>query len=165
MIRHTLFRFGIAACLAALMLLAACSGSSSSNPRKVVLQLFGAMEKNDQSAVAHTLDLPALMESTQEDYAFQSDSPRVWTNPKDILDDLTDDGKTKKEWFSYQRVVGDAEVMGDHATVDVTFINKAASKGYRTKFGLHKVDGKWKIYTFKTEGEPPQTDTTESSGY
>jgi hypothetical protein len=150
MSRKTVFASGLAALALAAGIMAACSGSDQSDPRKVVMSFFGAMEKNDQAALARLLDLPELMRNTRTDYAVQTDSPRVFTNPKDILDDLTNDGLTKQRWFSYQRIVNKAEVTGEHATVEVTFVDKDASRGYMTKFGLHKVAGKWRIYSFKT---------------
>ena len=127
-----------------------CSGSPDSDPKKLVISFFGAMEKNDQAALAHYLDLAELMKNIDEDYAVQTDSPRVFTNPKEILEDLTNDGLTKKLWFSYQRIINDVEVLGDHATVEVTFNDKVKGVAYLTKFGLHKVNDKWKIYSFKT---------------
>ena len=138
------------ACLLAGCFLAGCADDADSEPRKVVMALFGAMEKNDEARVARLLDLPALMKNVEEDYAVTTDNPRVFTNPRDILLDLTGDGLTKRRWFSFQRIVNQAEVMGDHATVDVTFVDKENSKGYMTKFGLHKVNEKWRIYSFKT---------------
>ena len=144
----------------AALVLGGCSGSpSQSDPKKVVISMFGAMEKNDQAALARLLDLPALMKNTQSDYAMQTDSPRVFTSPKEILDDLTDDGKTKKRWFSYQRIVNQAEINGDNATVEVTFVDKPASKGYRTKFGLRKENGKWRIYSFNTFQQAPSSES------
>jgi ABC-type glycerol-3-phosphate transport system substrate-binding protein len=140
-----------------LALLAGCGGGENSgpgrNPRQTVIAMFGAMEKNDQAALTAVLDLQALMQATGRDYAFQGDSARYFTNPQDVLNDLTGNGLTKRRWFSYQRIINESEVMGDNATVEVTFVDKAASRGYRTKFGLHKVNGKWKIYTFSTTRE------------
>ncbi|MEW6052062.1 MAG: hypothetical protein AB1644_13495 [Candidatus Zixiibacteriota bacterium] len=139
-------------------LIAGCTGSdpTEGDPRQVVISFFGAMEKNDQATLAHLLDLASLMKNIDQDYAFQTDSPRVFRNPKDVLDDLTDNGLTKRRWFSYQRIVNEAQVSPDAATVEVTFVDKEASKGYRTFFGLHKVNDKWKIYSFKTVEEPRQ---------
>lgn len=137
-------------CLIAGSLLVGCEGNVDSDPRQVVMALFGAMEKNDEARVARLLDLAALMKNQEEDYAVTTDRPRLFTNPRDILLDLTGDGLTKKRWFSYQRIVNKAEIMGESATVEVTFVDKEASKGYMTKFGLHKMNEKWRIYSFKT---------------
>ena len=132
-----------------------CSSDPGSDPKKLVISFFGAMEKNDQAALAHYLDLPELMKNIEEDYAVQTDSPRVFTNPKEVLEDLTNDGLTKKLWFSYQRIINEVEIQGDHATVEVTFNDKVKGVAYLTKFGLHRKDKDgnpkdWKIYSFKT---------------
>ncbi len=107
------------------------------------------MEKDDQPALAHLLDLAELMKNTQTDYALQSDEPRVFTSPVDILKDLTGDGLTKTRWFSLQRIVNRVEINGATATVEVSFVDKNSSTQYLTKFGLHIMNDKWKIYTFK----------------
>ena len=148
----------IAFTLVGIGLLSGCTGNdpTEGDPRQVVISFFGAMEKNDQATLAHLLDLPELMKNIDQDYAFQSDKPRIFRNPKDVLDDLTDSGLTKQRWFSYQRIVNEAQVSTEAATVEVTFVDKQASKGYRTYFGLHKAFGKWKIYSFKTVEEPKQ---------
>ena len=127
-----------------------CSSSSPSDPKGAVLAMFGAMEKDDKATLAHLLDLAELMRNQGEDYALQTDSPRVFTNPEQILDDLTGDGLTKQRWFAMQRIVNPAEVFGETATVEVTFVDKDQSHAYRTTFGLHVVNDRWKVYSFKT---------------
>jgi len=135
------------------LLIIGCGGSDMSDPRRVVMALFGAMEKNDEATLTHLLDLPELMRNSQKDYAIQQDEARVFTNPEEILKDLTGDGETKKVWFSHQRIVANSRITGETASVEVTFIDKAASKGYRTLFGLHLKNGEWRIYSFKTVSE------------
>lgn len=127
-----------------------CMDSGPSGPKDAVISFFGAMEKDDKAALAHLLDLPALMNTYSEDYALQTDNPRTFTSPQEILEDLTGDGLTKTRWFAMQRIVNDVEIVGESAFVEVTFVDKAQSKDYRTKFGLHIANGKWKIYSFKT---------------
>ena len=146
--KHDRFWLLVAACC--LSLLMACSTSNVSDPKSAVIAMFGAMEKDDKAALAHLLDLAELMRHYGEDYALQTDSPRVFTSPEQILDDLTGEGLTKRRWFSLQRIVNKADVMGETATVEVTFVDKQLSRAYLTRFGLHVVNGKWKIYSFKT---------------
>lgn len=144
-------RLGVLSVIFALLAgIVGCSSGGPSNPRETVISFFGAMEKNDQAALAHLLDLPSLMRNTQEDYSVSSDSVRIFHNPQEILNDLTGDGLTKQRWFSYQRILGDADVYDDAATVEVTFVDKERSRAYLTRFGLHKVNGSWKIFSFKT---------------
>jgi hypothetical protein len=137
----------LACCLSLFM---ACSNSAPKDPKSAVIAVFGAMEKNDKAALAHLLDLAELMRGSNEDYALQTDSPRVFTNPEQILDDLTGDGLTKRRWFALQRIINKVDVMGETAAVEVTFVDKEHAKAYLTTFGLHVVNGKWKIYSFKT---------------
>jgi hypothetical protein len=141
---------GLVLCSVVLPGLLGCSGGGQDDPRQVVISFFGAMERNDQAALAHLLDLASLMKNTTEDYAVTTDQPRVFTNPQDILNDLTNDGYTKTRWFALQRIINDAYLAGDNATVEVTFVDKKESHGYRTRFGLRKMNGKWRIYSFKT---------------
>jgi hypothetical protein len=143
----------IIGCLLLLVLLVGCSTDSTSDPREVVISMFGAMEKNDKAALAGILDLPELMKIYNSDYALKTDSIRMFTSPQQILEDLTDDGLTKTRWFSYQRIVNKSFIDGEAATVEVTFVDKEKSVGYRTKFGLHKINNKWRVYSFKTVEE------------
>jgi len=132
-----------------------CSGTNAPSPKKTVIGLFAAMEKDDQAALTYVLDLVELMKNMNEDYALQTDSARTFTDPQQILDDLTGEGLTKKTWFSLQRIIAREDITSETtATVTVSFVNKEKSKGYLTRFGLHKVNGKWKIYSFKTIGDP-----------
>ncbi len=133
------------------ILFSGCGSSGPTDPRETVIVFFGAMEKNDQAALAHLLDLATLMKSTQADYALNTDIPRQFTSPVEILEDLTNNGLTKLRWFSMQRIVNRSEINGDMATVEVTFADKNSDKNYLTKFGLHMIEGKWKIYSFKVD--------------
>lgn len=125
-----------------------CSSGSTGGPKDTVIALFGSMEKDDRAAIANIIDLGEMMKKSVEDYALSGSEPRVFTTPEQILNDLTGEGETKKRWFSLQRIVAEAKVSGDIANVEVTFVDKAGSKGYRTEFGLHKVHGRWKIFSF-----------------
>ncbi len=138
--------------LSIMLLSVSCGSSGPAGPRDAVIELFGAMEKDDQAALAHLLDLTALMKNNEFDYALKTeDEPRQFTSPIEILEDMTGDGLTKKRWFSFQRIVSEVEMFGETATVEVTFVDKKSSEGYLTKFGVHVVNEKWKIYTFKAE--------------
>ncbi len=127
-----------------------CGGSDGDTPREVVIKLFGAMERNDRPGVEFLLDIPSLMANTDEDFSLQSDSARVWHSPDDLLDDMVGDGKTRERWFAHQRIVGRTEIHADTAFVEISFIDKTTDTQYYNKFGLHLVEGRWKIYSFRT---------------
>ncbi len=145
--KNTIKLYAVLFCSA--ILISGCGGSAPTDPHETVIAFFGAMEKDDQAALAHLLDLASLMKNSQTDYALQSDEARQFTNPIEILEDLTGSGLTKQRWFSMQRIVNRAEINGDQAAVEVTFADKSSDKNYLTKFGLHIKEGKWKIYSFK----------------
>ncbi len=130
-----------------LALVTACESKYSSDPKDTVIRLFGAMERNDGPAILPLIDVAQIMERGTSDYALQTDEPRVFHDPKDLLEDLTGEGLTKQRWFSMQRVIGNVEILGDSATVEVSFINKTTNVQYFTKFGLFQKDGYWKIFT------------------
>ncbi|MCP4706947.1 MAG: hypothetical protein GY865_20290 [candidate division Zixibacteria bacterium] len=132
------------------LILFSCSNSESRNPKETVIRLFGAMERDDKAAIINLVDIPALMEITGEDYGLNSNNPRTFHNPEDILNDLTGDGLTKTRWFSMQRIIGKVEIEGDTALVEVSFIDKGSDIQYYNKFGLHRKDNNWKIYNFRT---------------
>jgi hypothetical protein len=134
--------------LVMIALVVGCSSGSTGSPKDTVIALFGAMEKDDRAAIANILDLGEMMKRSTEDYALSGGEPRVFTTPEDILADLTGTGETKLRWFSLQRIVANASITEDVANVEVTFVDKVGSKGYRTEFGLHKVHDRWKIFSF-----------------
>ncbi len=65
-----------------------------------------------------------------------------------ILDDLTEGGLTHNRWMAMQRIVGDAEQSGDTAYVEVSFISQETGKQYYNKWGLRKMNDRWKIFSF-----------------
>jgi hypothetical protein len=129
---------------------AGCANQESLSPKEVVIKLFGAMERNDRAVIPNLVNLVSLMSNRDQDYALNTDSPRVFVNPEDILDDLTGEGLTKARWFSMQRVIGETEMSGDTAYVEVSFIDKRTNVQYYNKFGLQKSNGIWRIFSFKT---------------
>jgi hypothetical protein len=149
MIRKAIF------CLAAaLVVIGGCGPKidTESDPRKIIINLFNAMDKSDRSALAHYLDFSSLLKTNVADYALQMDSMRVFYDPEQILDDLVKGGLTNTRWGGLQRIVGDAQQGTDTALVDVSFINQGTGTQYLTKFGLRKVGGNWKIFSFNFKG-------------
>ncbi len=149
MILNKLRKFSPLIPILILVIIVSC-GESTESPKKVVIKLFGAMERDDRAAIKHYLDLPAIMEKGPEDYALKADTARVFHSPADILDDMTGQGKTKSRWFALKRVIGKQTIKEDTAFVEVSFIDEKNSIQYYNKFGLHKKDGRWQIYSFRT---------------
>lgn len=131
-------------------IIAGCTGGANTeaDPRRAVIKMFQAIEKNDRETLSHFLDFEMLLKPGTQDYALKMDSVRVFNSPDDILDDLLEGGLTNQRWLAMQRVVGSAEQTDDSALVEVSFINKETSVQYYNKFGLRKVNDVWKVYSF-----------------
>jgi len=150
MIRKAIF------CLtAALVIIGGCGPKvdTDTDPRRIVLNLFKAMDNDDRPALAHYLDFASLLKTSVADYALQTDSMRVFYDPEQILSDLAKGGLTNTRWGAMQRVVDDVQQGNDTALVEVSFIDKGSSTQYMTKFGLRKIGGNWKVFSFNFKGE------------
>ena len=137
---------------AILVVIAGCSSSpnTSSDPTKVVVNMFRAIENNDRQKLAHFLDFPALMTPTGSDYALSAmDTARTFSDPEQILDDLLPGGQTYEAWKDLQKIVNKVISQSpDSAVVEVTFNDKQTGRAYRTAFGLVRVNDIWKVYSF-----------------
>jgi hypothetical protein len=135
-----------------LLITAGCGskGDTESSPRRVVVKMLKAMEDNDRQKIAHYLDFKVLLQPGNRDYALQMDSIRTFRTLEDILDDLTEGGLTYERWMAMQRIVANDSIVpgGDTAFVEVSFISRETNTQYYNKWGLHKVNDIWKIYSF-----------------
>jgi hypothetical protein len=126
-----------------LLIIAGCSSgpNTSSDPRKVVLNMFRAIQDDDRGKLAHYLDFPALMTPTGRDYALNLDTARTFNSPEQVLDDLLPGGETYSHWNNLQKIVNRViSQSADTALVEVSFINKETSTQYYTIFGLDKIN-------------------------
>ena len=148
-----MFKYAVLCVAIFAVALTACSSrvNTEEDPRKVVIKMFGAMEEDDRESLAHYLDFASIMQGGGDDYALSGDSARTFHSPDQILDDMTDVGLTKTRWFSMQRVVGSSTQEGDMALVEVSFIDQNTNTQYFNRFGLKKINGVWKIYSFSVK--------------
>jgi len=117
------------------------------DPQQTVVKFLRAVEQNRRADLAHYLDFPAFIGKHERDITL-SDTIRTFTNPEQILDDLSKGGFTYQRWMGMQRVVGKGEIMGDSALVEVSFVNKETGMQYYNKWGLRRYGNTWKIYSF-----------------
>lgn len=143
----------IALVIPALVVIAAgCSAgpNTESDPQKAVVKMFRAIENNDRQKLAYYLDFPALLSKRDVDYAL-SDTVRSFNNPEEILDDLLEGGFTNSRWTGLKKVINKSWQTGDSAVVEVSFMDTGKGKTYYTKFGLHRVNEAWKVYSFNVK--------------
>jgi len=125
--------------------------SKRPDPRKSVKKLITAVDQSDTTALKEYLDLDELLRERLEGFSEEVKEELIPKLRQGILEDLTGDGLTRMSWKNSLLVVGKSEVIGDSATVEVTFINKLSGTKDYTKMGLYFKDGKWKIYNLRVE--------------
>ena len=133
-----------------MLLVIGCSGGTagSGDPRKVVIQTLRAVENNDRAVLARSLDFESLLSHGGTNVTLAGDSAHEFHDPEALLDDLMEGGQTHDRWLSMQRIVGNESQEGDTAYVEVSFINKTTNTQHYNKWGLRKIDGRWKIFSF-----------------
>lgn len=128
--------------------LAGCSSPDRNDPREVVLTMIRGMEHSDSIAIVSCLDFASLLKPSTTDYALRMDSVRVFPDSQAMLKDLMAGGLTRERWLQMQRIVGSTTTSGDTALVEVSFISRLTNTQNYNKWGLHKINGKWKIFSF-----------------
>ena len=128
--------------------LVGCFSSGQDDPREVVLTMIRGMDRSDGPAIASCLDFASLLTPGATDYALRMDSVRAFPDSEALLKDLTAGGLTRERWLEMQRVVGSTTMSGDTALVEVSFISRLTNTQNYNKWGLRKINGQWKIFSF-----------------
>jgi hypothetical protein len=121
------------------------------DPRNTVKKFIEAVDQSDTTATGKLLDFRELLRGSLEGISEKEKEELFPELRQNILKDLSGEGITRMTWKNSLLVVGKSEVVGDSATVEVTYINKLSGTKNYTKMGLHFIGGKWKIYNFKLE--------------
>ena len=127
------------------------SCSKKPDPREDVKKLITAVDQSDTTALKQSLDLNWIVNQRLEGVP-EKDRPELFSKKRqELLDDLTGNGATRTSWNNSLVVIGKSEVVGDSATVEVTYIDKTNGIKDYTRMGLYFKDGKWKVYDLKLE--------------
>lgn len=128
--------------------LVGCFSPDQNDPREVVLTMIRGMEHSDSLAIVSCLDFTSLLKPGTTDYALRMDSVRIFPDSQAMLKDLMEGGFTRERWLQMQRIVGSTTMLGDTALVEVSFISRLTNTQNYNKWGLHKINGKWRIFSF-----------------
>lgn len=144
-------RLGVILFLLSAALLIACVDSKDDvDPRirTTVIKIFTAMGDSNRAELAELLDFRTLLLPGETDYALSMDSVRYFNDSEEMLDDLMPGGFTNQRWMNMTKVVAEATQSPDRdsAIVLVTFVTK--QKKYVSRFGLHRLSGKWQVFSF-----------------
>jgi hypothetical protein len=140
--------------LLGLGLLASCS-LSSGDPRDAVIKFLNAVNKSDTLSILQGFTLAAPYTILPDTGLWPAGDARNDTlMATRLLGELTPGGTVFKRWKECRMVVGNAEVRGDSAKVEVTRLDQVKGVQVYNKFGVVKGRGTWRIYSFGTEQGP-----------
>lgn len=125
------------------------SCSNKPDPREDVKKLIAGVDQSDTTALKESLDLNWIVNQRLKGIPEKDSLASFLKKRQELLDDLTGNGATRVSWNNSLVVIGKSEIIGDSATVEVTYIDKTNGINDYTKMGLSFKDGKWKIYDLK----------------
>lgn len=129
-----------------LILLSINQCSKTPSPRVVVMDFIEAVNKADTASLETYLDLERF---TQEKVKELPDSIRaeVFSRVKEQLwENFLGSGGTRLRWQNKMIVVNKEKIEGDHALVEVTFVDQKTGITEYTKARLYKKEDRWWIY-------------------
>ena len=125
------------------------SCSNKPDPREDVKKLIAAVDQSDTTALKESLDLDWMVNQRLKVVPEKDSLTSFFKKRQELLEDLTGNGATRVSWNNSLVVIGKSEIVGDSATVEVTYIDKTNGIKDYTRMGLYFKDGKWKIYDLK----------------
>jgi hypothetical protein len=137
-----------------LWVLAGCN-LSSAEPREAVIKFLRAVKEADTLGILQgfTLDAPYTILPDTGLWP-DGDARNDTLMAARLLGELTPGGSVHLRWLDRRMVVGQADVRGDSAKVEVTSLDQVKGVQVYNKFGLVKGRGSWRIYSFGTETGP-----------
>ncbi|UCB53199.1 MAG: hypothetical protein JSV10_03730 [Candidatus Zixiibacteriota bacterium] len=123
--------------------------SKSPSPRVMVMDFIEAVNTADTASLEMYLDLERF---TQEKVKELPDSIRaeVFSEVKEQLrQNFLGSGGTRLRWQNKMIVVNKEEIEGEHALVEVTFVDQKTGITEYTKARLYKKEDRWWIYYIK----------------
>lgn len=145
-------RFGWVVVLGALTA-AACSPTAG-DPRGAVVKFLRSVRNADTLSILRGITVKApytiLPDTGLADAGTRADTIMVAR----LVQELTIGGGIHKRWLTHRMVVGDSEVHGDSALVEVTRLDPSRGVQVYNKFGLVVKGGYWQIYSFMTRPGP-----------
>jgi hypothetical protein len=135
----------------ALLLFALASCASEPEPRETVKRFLQSL-REDTTSYDYLSQLLDLDELVTENSIYTYDSTISFdANKQGLISSLQKGGTVRSRWIKNQIILGDVEILGDTATVEVSFIDKTAVpvKQFYNKMGVHLVDGRWKVFSFR----------------
>lgn len=129
--------------------LTACEESPADRARSTVLDFVKALGSGGSIDLDNYLILSEVVRENAENVYIYNDSLSVSQNIEQFRKLFEPNGKVRRLWTQNQIIVGESEVMGDTAYVEVSFVNRDEGRQFYNKMGLKRTDEGWKIFAFK----------------
>jgi hypothetical protein len=117
--------------------------------RGVVLNFVRELYSEREIDLKKYLDLNELIFENDSNVYIYDSTVSISENIDRFSELFERDGKVRRLWTGKQVVIGKAEVLGDTAYVEVTFMDKNKGMYIYNRMGLRKTDGGWVIFAFK----------------
>jgi hypothetical protein len=134
-----------------MLLLALASCASEPGPRETVKHFLQSL-REDTTSYDYLSQLLDLDELVTENSIYTYDSTISFAaNKQGLVSLLQKDGDVRTRWIKDQIILGDVEILGDTATVEVSFVDKTVVpvKQFYNRMGVHVVDGRWKVFSLR----------------
>ncbi len=124
-------------------------GSGEPQPRSEVLDFVNALHKNQPIDLNNYLDMNQIVREDAANVYIYNDSLTLPENIQRFTDLFEPGGRLRQLWTNMQIVIGDTEVRGDTALVEVSFIDRQTRRQFYNKWGLIRTGEGWRIFAFK----------------
>ncbi|MBD3218360.1 MAG: hypothetical protein GF310_08790 [candidate division Zixibacteria bacterium] len=136
---------------AAIFLIAfsACEQQPSEQARARVLDFVKAIGSEGSIDLDQYLAINELVRENAESVYIYNDSLSISKNIDKYMELFEPNGKVRRLWTQKQIIVGDSEVRGDTAYVEVSFVDREDNTHFYNKMGLKRTQDGWRIFAFK----------------
>jgi hypothetical protein len=141
-----LFLFAAAIFLLAIV---ACEQEPAERARSTVLDFVRELRSEGSIELDNYLILSEVVRENAENVYTYNDSLPVSQNIEQFRKLFESNGRVRRLWTEKQIIVGESEVLGDTAYVEVSFIDREERRQFYNKMGLKRTDEGWKIFAFK----------------
>lgn len=124
-------------------------GKGEPQPRSEVLDFVNALHKDQPLDLNNYLDMNQIVREDAPNVYIYIDSLSLSQNIQQFTNLFEPGGRLRQLWTSMQIVIGDTEVRGDTALVEVSFIDRQTRKQFYNKWGLIKTGEGWRVFAFK----------------
>lgn len=135
------------AVISALVTWVACE--SETGPKDTVLEFINQLRSDQSFDLDDYLDLNQLVRENVPNLYLYDTTLTIQQNIAEYKKLFAPDGRIRRLWTEKQIVIGETEMLGDTAYVEVSFIDRQTRKQYYNKWGLRLTDQDWIIFAFK----------------